>query len=345
MFQSSSSRRLLALALLGFGLSAGGIQIGAMVWAYVERGFLGDWNVFWQAGRIGLARIYVTSSFPYPPTALALFRLFSLPPFGWSFAAWTAFQGIALFVAALRIAPINAVVIGFLGVAVFGTLMGGQASLFTAALAIAGLTAKDPRVGGILFGVLAAFKPQAAAAVPLALLLMKDFPRLTWAVLTGACLGVLTIAAWGPDIWFRWLGNLGSFVDYLTERDINRRDVGLYGLSLRFGLPSWLYFLGIPLGVAVIWKAFAREAEALDRYVALTVGNIQLVPYTLGYDLAGLSIAAAALLLDRRRTVWEWVGAAGVMSGIMATPGLLLLAAHKLLSGAAFNRSAASALR
>ena len=62
-------------------------------------------------------------------------------------------------------------------------------------------------------------------------------------------------------------------------------------------------------------------------------------PYTLYYDLAGLTFACMAMLLDRERSPLIWLAAALVVSSVFASMGIILLAA--MLSYEAVQRAKA----
>jgi uncharacterized membrane protein len=50
-------------------------------------------------------------------------------------------------------------------------------------------------------------------------------------------------------------------------------------------------------------------------------------PYTLGYDLAGLTFASIAILLDRDRPWTMWLAAALIVSSYFSNVGIILMAA------------------
>jgi hypothetical protein len=64
---------------------------------------------------------------------------------------------------------------------------------------------------------------------------------------------------------------------------------------------------------------------------------VLMSPYTLSYDLAGLTFASVAMLLDSKRSSLIWLAAALIVSSIFANVGIILLAA--MLSYEAFSRS------
>lgn len=137
---------------------------------------------------------------------------------------------------------------------------------------------------------------------------------------------LLTWILWGPEAWLRWLSGVTQFHGYLQDHGIDREDKGIYGLALQLGLPGWLFLFGIPLGIACTWLVFNRQSKPVDRYAAFAVSTILLSPYTLGYDLAGLTVATMGLLLDEERKPVVWLAAALIVSSMLANFGVLLLA-------------------
>lgn len=149
---------------------------------------------------------------------------------------------------------------------------------------------------------------------------------MVWAAGAGSGFVVLTLLFFGVDSWLRWASMLGEFHAWLVSHGIDANDVGIYGLARSNGFSGWIFVLGIPLGLLTTWLAFRRDASIIDRYAAFGVSSVLLSPYTLGYDLAGLTFACVAMLLDRGRSPWVWLGAALIVSSVFAAPGIILLA-------------------
>ena len=140
---------------------------------------------------------------------------------------------------------------------------------------------------------------------------------------------------WGFQPWLDWLSVLGDFRAQLHRRHIDELDVGMNGLILWFGLPAFVYYIGAALGAACIWATFRATEAPLDRYAALASGSVLISPYTLGYDLARLSIAAAAILFDQRRSIALWLASGIVLAGAAVNIGVIALAAVLLWETAA----------
>lgn len=341
---SSRGDELLRLGLLATALAIGFVPlyrfIGSMVWF---REFLGDYQVFWGIGSAPLEWVYGHYGFPYPPTALMLVRPFGLLPFWPSFIAWGLAGAVALSLAARRIVKPGAIALGFITAAGIGVLAGGQISLFIGALVIAGLSAGHPRWRGALLAAAAVIKPQSLLAAPVALIAERNWRAIGWAVATGCGLLLLSVLLFGFDTWVRWATELHKFPTYLTSRGIDRTDVGIYGLARTLGLPRWTYLVGIPLGIATSWLVFRKEAAPVDRYAAFAASTVLMSPYTLAYDLAGLTFACVAMLLDRERSPLIWLAAALIVSSMLANFGIILLAVMLSYEALSRSRTASSA--
>lgn len=324
---SGAQRDWLRLSLLAGALAFNIIPIfrfvGSMIWF---REYLGDYQVFWGIGSLPIEHVYDHRIVAYPPSALLLIRPFALLPFWSSLIAWSALGAAALIVAARRAFGPVAIGLGFVTYAGVGVLLGGQISLFIAALVIAGLACAAPRWQGLFLGTAAVIKPQSLLAAPVALIAQRRWRTIAWSMLFGGALLLLSAAAFGFDLWVRWIVEMPRFHAYLVDHRIDRLDVGLYGLFRSLGLPGGLFVIGIPLGIWTSWRVFRSNAPLLDRYAAFAASTVLMSPYTLYYDLAGLTFASMAMLLDRRRSALAWTGAALIVSSVFAALGIVILA-------------------
>jgi hypothetical protein len=314
--------------LLGAALLVGLLPIyrflGSMI-AFHE--FLGDYQVFWGIGSAPLSSLYGQHGFPYPVTALLLVRPFGLLPFWPSFVAWGVCGGAAIAIASRRMIAPRALALGFCTSALVNVLASGQTSLFIGALVIAGLSARSARWQGIFLAAAAVIKPQSLLAAPVAMIAARRWQAIGWSVGAGVLFVLLSVAVFGTDTWLRWATNLNRFPTYLSTRGIDLQDVGAYGLLRSAGLPGWAFVLGMPLAVATGWLAFRHETSLVDRYAAFVCSTVLMSPYTMSYDLAGLSLASVAMLLDRNRSPLIWLSAALIVSSLLANLGIIMMAA------------------
>jgi Glycosyltransferase family 87 len=319
-------RELLRLGLLGAALLIGFVPvlrfIGSMLWFH---NFLGDYEVFWGIGSAPLDWVYGHYGFPYPVTALLLVRLFGLLPFWPSYVAWGLAGSVAIACASRRMTSTGALALGFCTSAMISVLAGGQTSLFIGALVIAGLSSREPRWRGMFLAAAAVMKPQSLLAAPIALVAERNWRAIGWAIATALALVLLSVLVFGLDTWVRWATNLHRFPTYLTRRGIDLQDVGAYGIVRAAGLPGWAFVIGIPPAIATSWLMFCQDTKLVDRYVAFVCSTVMLSPYTMSYDLAGLSLACTALLLDRERSALTWVAAALIVSSVLANVGIVMM--------------------
>ncbi|MFL6734406.1 MAG: glycosyltransferase family 87 protein [Sphingomicrobium sp.] len=318
--------------VLRFGLMFAALAIGNfLLLPFIAtqiyfRDYLGDFQLFWHMSQYPMTALYAEVPFPYPPTGLLLIRPFGLLPFPAALIAWSAAGYAAVAFAMRHMADGRAFLISLFSAALMGVLIGGQVSLFVAALIAGGITAKRPWLAGVLLGCAAVIKPQSLLAAPIVLIAARQYRTIAWACATAVVTFAWTVILWGFDPWPRWLVGLKGFPGYLRDHGLEEGDRGVYGLLLQFGLPGWLYVIGIPLGIACAWLTFRRPSAPVDRYIAFAVSTILMSPYTLGYDLAALSIAATAVLLDKEREPAMWLAAALILSSMLANFGVILFA-------------------
>jgi alpha-1,2-mannosyltransferase len=165
------------------------------------------------------------------------------------------------------------------------------------------LLPKRPLLAGLLFGVVATLKPQAAVMVPLALIVGRHWRAMLAATLSGGAIGAASLA-WRPELWSQWLKVLPTFSRIIDSDAWDMwigvtpkaaaHQLGLQGTPLE---PVLMAAAGA-LGVASVVMAFRREG-AIQRYGALCVGYLLISPYALWYELALLQPVAVALLLER----------------------------------------------
>lgn len=337
--QRRDLRSYLLLAGMAVGLIPALGFVFSMVW---YRDYLGDYNVFWGIGSAPLKLVYGHYGFPYPPSALLLVRAFGLLPFWPSLIAWSAAGATAIAFAARPMLRGRMLAISFCTNAMISVIAGGQTSLFVGALIIAGVSARDPRLRGACLAAAAVIKPQSLLAAPVVLIAERSWRTIGWSIVAGVALLALSFAVFGVETWVRWAVNLFRFPTYLTSRGIDLKDVGAYGLMRAVGLPGWLFVIAIPPALVTSWSVFRTETPIVDRYAAFACCTVMMSPYTLSYDLAGLSLACVAMLMDRERSPLIWVAAALILSTIFANLGIVLMTG--MLGYEALNRLRAEKL-
>jgi hypothetical protein len=184
--------------------------------------------------------------------------------------------------------------------AVFINLGHGQNGLLTAALLGAALLAlaRQPLLSGTLFGLLA-YKPQFALVIPIALLASNQWRAIAAAAVTIVALFVLSVAAFGTEIWY----------GFAASTEISRKlllqdgDVGFEKLQSMLAVVR-MWGGGIPLayvaqaatsiaaicGVIWMWRG---SCDFNVKAALLMIATLLASPHTLDYDLMILGPAIA----------------------------------------------------
>jgi|GEM_PF-401281 len=324
----------------GMFMSANGIRI---LFGGLEEGFyVGDFVVFWTAARAPMDAIYdfveitraqlpITGErglrpFISPPTSLLLMRPFGQLALPEAFAAWSV-VGLGAFIAgARRIIGWRPLLIVLIGPMTMDAALTGQTSLLVGGLMFVGVASGNRHVAGAAFGLAACIKPQAALLVPLALIAARDWRALRSSFLTGLAVGALTIALWGFEFWLQWIECIRPFNEIVLSTHLRFAGPTPTALAHLLGLPGWAGLLGIPAGIALVWRSFRNEAPLSMRVGALLIGCLLSTPYALIYELAPLTVVTVPLLLSRGSGRVAWLGAASVYADIASPVGIILLA-------------------
>ena len=246
----------------------------------------------------------------YPPFLLFVAAPLALLPYPAALVIWQA-ATLAFYVGVIGaiLQPIrqSRPDLGYLWVllalafpAVFINLGHGQNGLLTAALLGAALLtlARQPLMSGTLFGLLA-YKPQFALVIPIALLASNQWRAIAAAAATIVALFVLSVAAFGTEIWYAFAASTEMSRKVLLQNG----DVGFEKLQSMFAVVR-MWGGGIPLayiaqgaisiaaicGVAWTWRG---SCDFNIKAALLTIATLLASPHTLDYDLMILGPAIA----------------------------------------------------
>lgn len=280
-----------------------------------------DFTVFWTAARfhgdvydaraLTMAQLghlpphFDLRPFPYPPSMLLLIKPLALLGYDVALLAWTV-AGVAAFIAGSLLLSRRAIfALTMLPVAL--ALLVGQVSLFIGgALAGAvGLLARNEIAAGVVFGLVAAIKPQFATLVPVALLAGGYWRGLACSAATLAII-FLTSLLLGPGLWLEWLNALHGFARQISQP-------GYAAANIAFG-PTFA-----PLAVVIVAGTFWRVRSPSIRLLALVAGTLLCVPYMLMYDLTAACPAVAALLLAPIEKLGRRNGEVGLAQEVRAS--------------------------
>ena len=280
--------------------------------AHVDLGL--DFRVYQRTVTWPLDQLYHDPGpmpFLYPPTAILLFKPFAMLPaafLAWSIASVLAFAAAVGAASGKRVAAV-----ALCSPAAIGGLILGQVPMILAAALFAGLKLR-PFLGGMLWGVAAAIKPQLMVLAPLALAVRRD-----WTMLFGMAAGVgaMVIGSTlllGYGLWFDWLAAIGSFGERLEQGVV--RTVTPAGQAGVIGLPTLPFLLagGAVAATAVVASARKLEDEFLIGLVV--AASILVSPYAYVHDTIALVPACIALLF--RGPWWAAIPCAMIFLGIAA---------------------------
>lgn len=197
------------------------------------------------------ARGVVFSRWLYPPTFIPLMLPLAWFPYLGALLLWLLVTGLPYFygmqsilgrargwAAALAAPP------------TFYNAMFGQTGFLSGGLIGCGLAllTRRPVLAGVLFG-LATVKPHLGALLPFALIAGGYWKTTAWAAATTGGLVLATIAAWGMEPWYAFIGTLMFTFEGFA--------IGAYRLDQMTTIFSLLASLGVPTATALGWQNVA----------------------------------------------------------------------------------------
>lgn len=255
--------------------------------------------------------------FIYPPTAILPFRAIAALPY-------PAF--ILLSAAAFLSAVPDKKVAGLslLSHSAFKGLYLGQIPMLLAAGMFAALRLA-PFAGGMIWGAIAAIKPQLMIFAPFALLVRRDWPMFWGMVAGAACSIALAVAAFGLAPWLEWKAAIAAFTEDKLLAGAAVKAITPAGIAAAWGYepPPMLVIGGMVAAISVALAARHVEDEML---VGLIVAaSLVASPYGYAHDMMAIIPACVVLMLRGR---WAFaIPAAMIFVGtpLLAMSGLLWL--------------------
>ncbi|MGN7100591.1 glycosyltransferase family 87 protein [Ralstonia holmesii] len=302
-----------------------------------------DWGLL-RAAEAAILPPDIFGPFSYPPTFLLLIYPIGMLSFG---AATVVFSGcgIALYLGmlnkTLRSAPdalrlpwlIPAV--AFPGVWV--TLVTGQNSLFTAAVAGAALVLlrRSPVAAGACIAMLC-IKPQLGILFPLYLLCERQWRALASAAFFSMLTLVVSWLAFGTATFVAAARSMAMFRHAIVENG----GVILYGAPTVFGTlrsagysttVSYAAHAGVAMLVIAVcvwlWRSTCRFEL---RAASLPVATLMVQPYLIYYDLAWLALPMAWLVVDFvRHSSNRFENAVLLAAWLVPAQGLFAVLSHR----------------
>jgi hypothetical protein len=189
--------------------------------------------------------------------------------------------------------------------AVFVNIGHGQNGFLTAALMGGALLLLERRavVAGVLLGLLV-FKPQLGLMIPLALVAAGRWRSMFAAAVTVALLALLTLAAFGPEVWRAFLASTEVARTELLEAGVAgwHKMHSVFAVTRMWGGSTALAYtlqamaaLTTAAALYWLWRSDARHAL---KAAGLAVATLLVAPHSHDYDLMLLAPAIAFLLVD-----------------------------------------------
>lgn len=237
----------------------------------------------------------------YPPTFLFVATALAALPYTAAFLVWT-FGTFPAYLAAIRaIVGDNT---GYWLAAAFPALLAnfmvGQNGFFSAALFGGALVLlpQRPAMAGVLFGLLT-YKPHLGFLIPIALIAGGQWRAFIAAGLTTTFMAVAAWAAFGPEAWHAFIGNIG----HTSQAFLSDGWANWGKLQTAFGLVrtlggseplAWSVQGAIALAAAVAVAALWRgRADDDIKAAALGAASLIATPYLYTYDLVVLAVPLA----------------------------------------------------
>ena len=252
--------------------------------------------------------------FAYPPSFLLLIWPLALLGRTASYVVFVLVT-LAFYLAAIGRRPWRRpiMLLGLIAPATVLTITAGQNGLLTGALLIGGcrLLERRPVLAGVLFGLLSC-KPQLGVLIPVALLAAGMWRVIAAAAATVLASVVASGAAFGWDMWARWMHALFGLTRFVSAQPKLYQLMPTVSANLHLlGAPPWLALaaqLGAAgLAAAGVWWSWRRGPGRVPTAV-LQVGTFLATPYAFFYDLPILTNALLEIALDRLDTNEAFAG-------------------------------------
>ena len=290
-----------------------------------------DFHVFWQAASRDASELYISSNAPfvYPPTAIVFFKPLALLDFATGYLVWTILSASLFAIIVTRQLGWRVALLSFFSAAALqGLVLGQTPMLLSAALLFA--IALPGFACGVIFGVVAAIKPQILMLAPLAFIVRKD-----WRSLAGMVVGLLgciavELALYGPQLWLDWINSIPAFRQSLFRTNVTEKVITPYGSADHLGINP-IPFLAVSAALAVAALiVLAKRIEGIYLVAAIIGASILASPYALLHDTIALVPASIAFIIAHPRL--KALPAIGIFSGCLVGVSLVVAAALQFMT-------------
>lgn len=256
----------------------------------------------------------LTQHFPwaYPPIFLLIVAGLAFLPYGVALALWLGLTSLSFGYGMQRLSGL-ALPLVLLLPPVVQNAMDGQNGALTAALFTAGLaalTARRPLLAGLLFGCLA-YKPQVFLLAPIGLIASREWKALLAALAASLALALLSVAAFGLDIWWKFAAHLQDHLSYvlagrLPSDRFPTTFIFVFKLTQSAALAKAAQIASSLFAFGFIYWVWRRSRAVLPRALAFCLALPLSTPFMLEYDLAIWGLPAALILMQLWKTPGHW---------------------------------------
>ena len=276
--------------------------------------------------------------YSYPPTSLFLAAPFGLLPYLAALVLWIV-GSLALFVWAarpyVRDVPNFPILFAAITPAAMINIWAGHYGFLIGALWLACFAhiERQPGRAGALAALLT-IKPHLGLLLPPLLLARRKWRIIAVAAGGSVALLLLSVAAFGPDLWVEYATKMSRFQASLLDDKVSfflGMMPGTY-VSLGFsGLgesPAWILQICVAVAAAfMVWRAEHNGASFTDLAFISATATFLILPYAFNYDMTVVCLGFALMLFRHWDDVPIWQRAA-LMGGYLS-PQLTFL--HRVL--------------
>jgi hypothetical protein len=248
----------------------------------------------------------------YPPIFLLVVAPLAGLPYLAALAAWLGTASLAFGLIVRRLSGL-ALPLVLLAPPLVQNAVDGQNGALTATLiagAIFALSLRRTVLAGCLFGLLA-YKPQVFVLAPVCLLAGREWRALLALVLTSCGLGLLSLACFGIDVWWKFLAHLPAHAAAVmaNARPSDRVPTvfaAIYKLTLNTRAASIAQGIATLGAWALVFWVWRKTTGVFARALAICIAMPLSTPIMLEYDLAIWTFPSAMLAAHLWRNAGSW---------------------------------------
>ncbi len=245
--------------------------------------------------------------FNYPPTAFLLFLPMSKLPYMPSYGLWILLMltGTALTVYAFTRSKLLTAA-SLMSPAFLWCIITGQLGFLATIIMGSGLymlTKGHKMTAGIVLGLLI-IKPHMALALPICLIATKQWRTIFGGIISSVTLTLISLLLFGPEPWTALATQLSNNITgHLSAHGgIADRIPTLFVTMMRLTdnetISASIHALGAIIAIASTIYIWRRSYDTTARLITLFVTPALISPYYFDYDLTGLGLVFAVMMMQ-----------------------------------------------